>query len=455
MIRLTLSQLADVVGGDLEHDEDAGATVASVTIDSRTVRPEALFVPLPGARAEGHEFVPDAVARGATGYLWEARQPPCALPGAVVVDDPADALLGLGAWVRDTVDPQVVAVTGSVGKTTTKDFIAAAVGAGRRVMANPGSYNNELGVPLTCCMLDEDSEVLVTEIGARGAGHIARLARLVRPSIAVVTAVSGAHLEMFGDVHGVARAKSELVEALDETGLAVLNVDDPLVVAMAALAPRALTYGTAADADWRAENLELDSQARASFSVRGVRVRLPIPGEHHVGNALAALIVAEALGVGVAEAAEALSHTVVSHWRMELREANGVLVLNDSYNANPTSLDAALRTLARMDVRGRRWAVLGYMAELGPTAAEEHARLGARCAELGLDRLVVVEERAAALHEGAVAAGMTGAVLVSTMDEAIEHLHAHVKPQDAVLVKASRSVGLERIADALTSEPGA
>jgi len=470
VIPLTLEQLADVVGGELMDGADAYRCVDAVTIDSRSAAPGALFVPLRGERADGHDFIADAASRGAAGYLAMAGLPLPPVAGGVVVDDPADALLGLGAWVRDIANPLTVGVTGSNGKTTTKDLIAAAAGAGRATVASVGSHNNEYGVPLTLCQLRLSSEVLVAELGARGRGQIAQLALVVRPDIAVVTTVSGAHLERFGTVEAVAAAKAELVQSLGPGGLAVLNADDHRVAAMAAYAPgRVVTYGRGADADWRAEDIEFDGLARPLFRVRrgatsaggepaAVEVMLPVPGEHNVNNAVAALAVADACGVPLARAAQALEGAVVSRWRMELREtAGGVVVLNDAYNANPASMEAALRTLARIRVTGRRWAVLGRMAELGPGAEAAHGGIGRLAAGLGVDGLIVVTDPAypevAAIRAGAIAGpgGMSPATVLQVADpcEAATLLERWLRPGDAVLVKASRAAGLERVAEAL------
>lgn len=460
MVPLTLTQLADVVGADPVTPEDGGRVVDTVTIDSRAAVPGSLFVALPGAHADGHDFIADALARGAAGYLAAADRSP-RWPGGLVVDDPADALGGLGAWLRDHVDPFVVAVTGSQGKTSTKDLIAAACGAGRRVVAAPGSYNNELGVPLTCCLLESDSEVLVTELGARGLGHIARLVPLVRPDAGVVTAVGAAHLELLGDIDTVARAKAELVEGLPGHGTAVLNADDPRVARMAAVAPgRVVTYGRTDDAQWRAVDVRTDRLARPRFTAVGptgsAEVQLDVVGEHLVGNALAALAVADLVGVPLAAAATALRSSRVSAWRMELTEtAHGLVVINDAYNANPASTAAALRSLARVSVPGRRWAVLGQMAELGAVSAQAHADVGAMAADLGIDGLVVVGAAAAGIAEGARAAGFSGRLCsAEDPDAALALLRSSLAPDDAVLVKASRSVGLERLAQALVAEHG-
>ena len=461
MIPLTLEQLAEVVGGRLQDGAGAERTVDAVVIDSRRAAPGALFVALPGERTDGHDHIADAAARGAVGYLAdEARAPQLtslAAPGGVLVDDPADALLGLGAWVRDEVNPAVVAVTGSNGKTTTKDLIAAAAGAALRTVANEGSFNNELGVPLTCCRLEADTQVLVTEIGARGIGHIAMLTPLVRPDVAVVTTVAGAHLELFGDVDTVALAKAELVESLGPDGVAVLNADDPRVAAMRGKCMgQVVTYGITQDADWRAEDPRADELARWSFTVRGRRVTCPLPGEHNVGNTLAALAAADALGVPLDAAAAALERATVSRWRMELRRtAAGATVLNDAYNANPASMEAALKTLATMRVEGRRWAVLGRMAELGEGEREAHDRIGRLCIRLGVEGLIVVGEQARAIRDGADLEGFYGQgdlFLVDTPDAAADLLRERLAPGDVVLVKASRSAGLERVAELLAPQ---
>lgn len=450
MIPLSLAAVADVVGGELLDAGAADRMVSAVTIDSRSAGEGALFVALPGEHADGRTFIPDALQRGAAGAL--AQNPGVEGP-VVAVDDAGDALLGLGAWVRDTVDPLVVAVTGSSGKTTTKDFVRAAVSAGRRVVANVGSYNNELGVPLTCCSLRSDTEVLVAEVGARGVGHITAMAAILRPQVSIVTNVGAAHLEMFADVAGVARAKAELVQALDTDGIAVLNADDPRVAAMADDAPGSVVlYGTGDAATFRATDVTLDDLARPSFTVRDVRVAVPLPGLHNVSNALAALAAADACGVDLSEAAAALGAATVSRWRMELVSAHGgATVLNDAYNANPSSMAAALRTLASMETIGSRWAVLGHMAELGAGGNDAHRDIGRLCAQLRLDGLLVVGEKAQAISDGAAAGDFTGELLFEpTAADAVAALAKRLEADDLVLVKASRSVGLETIVDALT-----
>jgi UDP-N-acetylmuramoyl-tripeptide--D-alanyl-D-alanine ligase len=458
MIALSLAQIADIVGGELRDASAARRTVNGVTVDSRTVGPGALFVALPGTRTDGHRFVAAAVTAGAAGALVAADRADDIVADApvVVVDDPADALLGLGAWVRDTVDPLVIGITGSNGKTTTKDLIAAA-GRSRRMVANVGSFNNELGVPLTCCRLEADSELLVCEIGMRGSGQIAELAGLLRPSIGVVTSVAEVHLELLGSIEAIAAAKGELIEALPPDGVAVLSADDPLVAAMhARTRARTVTFGRSQAADWRAREVVLDDDARATFTLEspygGAVVRMPVPGLHNVGNALAALATTVEAGVDLADAVAGLEQATVSRWRLQLQRVAGVRVLNDAYNANPTSVAAALETLSRLPSDGRRWAVLGTMAEIGVTSEREHRRIGAVTAALGIDGLITVGPVAAAIRDGANAADPDGAASrwsVADSEAAATLLAASLTKDDVVLVKASRSAALEGVVAAL------
>jgi UDP-N-acetylmuramoyl-tripeptide--D-alanyl-D-alanine ligase len=452
MIGLTAEEVAAATQGRLVGD--GAVRIEAVSTDTRQLAAGALFVALRGESADGHDHLADALRRGAGALLVEREVPDAAVPVIVVADTWA-ALADLGVAVRRRVAPRAVAITGSLGKTTTKDLIAAAVGAGRRVVAARGSFNNELGVPLTMLALEEDTEVLVTEIGARHVGDIAALAPLVAPEVAVVTAVAPVHLEVFGTVEAVARGKGELVEALGPDGVAVLNLEDERVAAMAEKAPRVLGYAIDADAEVRATDVVLDESARASFTAvtpwGRARVRLPLAGRHHVGNALAALAVAGHLGVELADAAAALEQAAVSPWRGEVVDADGVRVLNDAYNANPTATIAALETLTAIQRSGRSWAVLGTMAEIGEETDAEHRRVGERCAALGVERLVAVGEHARAYAAGASAGGLDGeaVVEVADADAALEHLLGHLEPGDAVLVKASRVAGLERVAAGL------
>lgn len=458
MIPLTAEMLADVVGGEVLSA--TGAQVTGVAIDSRAIRPGDLFVPLVGEHTDGHEFIAMAVQAGAAAFLCATGAAAAEdLPiGGILVDDPLDALTGLGAWMRDEVDPVVVAITGSNGKTTTKDMAAAAIGAGRVTVANPGSFNNEIGLPLTLCLLTADTEVLVCEIGARGAGHIADVMPLLRPDVAVVTTIAGAHIGEFGSIEAIARAKGELVEGLSPDGVAILNADVPLVAGLRDRAPgRVVTFGVAEDADVRPDEVSYDATATATLRLGGTRLTLPRPGAHQVGNALAALAAATEVGVPLEVAAKGLATAGVSRWRMEVtRSADRVSIVNDAYNANPHSVIAALDTVALMQTAGSRWAVLGFMAELGEETAAGHQQVGAHLATAGLDGVVVVEARAGGIADGARQAGFAGQIITAAdTAEAADVIARIVGDGDIVLVKGSRSAGLERVAEVLLADGGA
>jgi UDP-N-acetylmuramoyl-tripeptide--D-alanyl-D-alanine ligase len=452
MIRLTFDEVAAATGAR-KAGADARGPIESVGTDSRVIEPGALFVALAGERADGHDHAEGAVDAGAGALLVE-RELELDVPQLVVANT-WDALAALAGEVRRRVDPVAVAVTGSVGKTTVKDLTAAAVGAGKRTVAARGSFNNELGVPLTLLQLQEDSEVLVAEIGARHVGDIASLAPLVAPDVSVVTAVASVHLEVFGTIEDIAVAKGELVEALGPQGTAVLNLGDPRVAAMASRAPHVV--GVALEdpaADVHAVDISLDRHARATATAvtpwGRTRLRVPVAGRHHVLNALFALAVAGHLRVDLEAAAAAIADAPVSPWRGEVAEAGDVVVLNDAYNANPTSVAAALETLVAVERTGRTWAVLGVMAEIGATHAAEHVAIGERVRRLDVDELVVVGADAAGIADGARAA--EGATVVTSVPDAagaLQHLLPRVAPGDVVLVKASRVGGLETVADGI------
>jgi UDP-N-acetylmuramoyl-tripeptide--D-alanyl-D-alanine ligase len=450
VIPLSLRELAEVVGGREVGD---GGRVRRVVIDSRQVRPGDLFVALPGERVDGHRFAAQAVAAGAAGVLV-ARD--VGVPG-VVVADPAAALGTLACWTCARLPARVVGITGSTGKTSTKDLVAQVVEKAGRTVAPVGSYNNEIGLPLTVLSADEQTEFLVLEMSARGTGHIAWLCGVAPPEVGVVLNVGVAHLGEFGSREAIATAKGELVEALPEHGLAVLNADDPLVMAMTArTAARVVTF----NGDYRAEDVTLDPLSRASFRLvtpeGSADVRLGLVGEHHVSNALATAAVAAWAGLPVEDTAAALSAaTPRSRWRMEVRETpDGITVINDAYNANPDSMRAALKALVAAGQGRRTWAVLGEMAELGEAAWEAHDSVGRLCVRLDVSRLVVVGDAAKGIHAGAVLEGSWGeeAAFVADADEAVALLRAELRPGDVVLVKASRAAALERVALALTPD---
>jgi UDP-N-acetylmuramoyl-tripeptide--D-alanyl-D-alanine ligase len=455
VIPLALREIAAVTGGRL-LDGDPDATATGVAVDSRLVRPGDLFVALPGGRTDGSLFAAAALQAGAAATV--------APPGAVFtgprveVADPLAALAAVGAAVRARAGARVIGVTGSAGKTTTKDLLAGVLATRLRVVANKASFNNEVGLPLTLARIEPDTQAVVVEMGARGPGHIAALARLARPDVGVVLNVGESHLGMFGSREAIAKAKGELVEALPAHGTAVLNADDPQVAAMADRTVAAvLRFGLGPAAAVRAEEVELDGEGRARFRLRTpggtAAARLPAPGEHLVAGALAAAAAAHVLGLGPDEIAAGLAGARLSPMRMQVqRRADGLTVVNDAYNANPSSVAAALRTLAALRrPGGRTVAVLGEMAELGEAAAAEHDRVGRLATRLGIDRLVGVGEPGRVMVNAARMEGMwpEEAHAVAEPHAAVALLGSALGPADVVLVKASRVVGLEVVAERL------
>jgi len=460
VIPLSLAEVAAATGGTLSAAADPAAQVTGgVVTDSRAVGPGDLFVALAGERVDGADFAPQALSAGAVAVLGGRD---LGLPG-VVVDDPAQALGRLARAVVDRLGPTVVAVTGSSGKTTTKDLLADVLSRLGPVVAPQGSYNNEIGLPVTALRCEPGTRVLVSEMGARGTGHIAYLCTITPPQVSIALNVGSAHLGEFGSREAIATAKGEIVEALAPSGLAVLNADDPLVSAMAARTrARVTTFGESAGADVRADDVVLDAAGRASYTLRDAtgasRVSLRLVGEHQVSNTLAVAAVARYLGMSLDEVAAALSEAAPSsRWRMEVTERpDGVTVVNDAYNANPESMRAGLKALVSIAGPRRSWAVLGEMRELGETALAEHDAIGRLAVRLDVDRLVAVGEGARAIHLGAAHEGSWGreSVWVPDVAAAIALLTAEVEPGDVVLVKGSRLVGLEAVAHALLEGDG-
>ncbi len=459
MIPLSLQETATLTGGRLADAPDPGVLVTGgVVFDSRQARPGDLFLALSGERSDGHDHAAAAAAAGAVAVLATR---PVGLP-AIVVDDVLAALSVLARAVLERLrDVTVVGVTGSSGKTSTKDLLAQLLSRLGPTVAPPNSFNNALGHPYTVLLATPETRYLVLEYSARALGHIAALCAVARPHIAVELNVGTAHIGEFGSAEVVALAKAELVTCLGPDSVAVLNADDAAVRAMArSTTARIVLTGRDAAADVRAEDVRLDERGRASYTLhaagRQAPVRLAVFGEHAVANSLAAAAVAIELGLPVADTAAALGQArAVSRWRMEVAErADGVTVVNDAYNANPESMAAALQALAAMG-RGRRtWAVLGDMAELGDRSTQEHELLGRLVNDRGITRLVAVGPLASAVHAGALQAGREEGMSahVPDIDAALRLLHSEVRRGDVVLVKASRAAGLERIALELLRE---
>ncbi|MGY4683299.1 UDP-N-acetylmuramoyl-tripeptide--D-alanyl-D-alanine ligase [Micromonospora aurantiaca (nom. illeg.)] len=458
MIPLTLAEVAASVDGRLVGADPDARVTGTVEFDSRKVNRGGLFVAFPGERVDGHDYAAGAISAGAVAVLGTREVP--GVPMVLV----GDALDAMGRLARAVVDRlpglTVIGLTGSSGKTTTKDLIAQlAVRLGPTV-APPGSFNNELGHPYTALQATPETRYLVMEKGARGVGHVRYLCDVVPPRISVVLNVGVAHLGEFGSVETIALAKGELVEALPDDGLAVLNADDPRVDAMASRTrARVVRYGESERADVRAVDVTLDGRGRPSYTLvtpeGSAPVRLGLTGRHQVSNSLAAAAVGRELGLPLPDLAAALNELgLVSTRRMDVFERpDGVTVIDDSYNANPASTGVALRALASMRGDGRTVAVLGYMAELGDFELQGHQQVGRLAAELGVDRLLVVGEPAAPIHEGATAVGNWGgeSVLLTDQAAAVEVLRSELRPGDVVLVKGSRYRTWE-VADALRAD---
>jgi len=464
MIAMTLSEIAETVGGVVVNDV-GGMVSGPAFVDSRSPERSGLFVAVVGERVDGHDYVEQALEGGAVAVLSTRDT---GKPGVVV----ADAVVALGRLARHVLGRltglRVVALTGSQGKTGTKDLLAQVLASHETTVATHGSFNNEIGLPLTVLRADSGTRFLVLEMGARHVGDLRASCETAPPDVSVVLNVGKAHLGEFGSREAIASAKGELVEALGERGVAVLNADDPLVAAMASrTTARTVTFGTAEDADVRFEDVQVDELGRPTFELlagprearQRTRVSLGLVGEHHVANAAAAAAVALTLGMALDETGSALgSATAVSPGRMAVRErADGLLVVDDAYNANPDSMRAALKALAaigRGRPRARTVAVLGEMLELGETSLAEHDAVGRLVVRLDVHQLVVVGEGARPIHLGASLEGSWGgeSVFVPDTDAATRWLRAYLRPDDVVLLKASNAVRLGRVADALLAE---
>jgi len=463
VIALTPRQIADISGGRLVHPEEARVATpvdGTVETDSRLVTPGSIFFALRGEVTDGHLFVEAATANGAALVVAE-REVQTTAP-LVVVEDGVVALSRLAAAVVEHVRRlgrlKVVGVTGSNGKTSTKNMLRAVLSDVAPTVAPQGSFNNHVGAPISMLRIDEDTEYLVVEMGASGPGEIARLVDIARPDTGVVLKVGLAHAGGFGGIEGTRAAKAEMVTDLPATGTAVLNADDDRVAGMASVtAARVVTFGQSPSADYRASDIDV-SAAGTSFTFEhgdtSRRVSLRILGEHHVMNALAALSVVGEWGVDLDRAVTVLEGvTRAERWRMEVLDApGGVTVVNDAYNASPDSVAAALKTLAQITGPDRRSvAVLGEMAELGEYARDEHDRVGRLVVRLNVRQLVVVGHEARHIH---MAAGLEGSwdgesVLVDTIDEAYDFLRGTLRAGDVVLVKSSKSAGLRLLGDRL------
>lgn len=463
VLRWTYGEIAEACGGELVGDYfPPSLRPRGISTDSRRLKKGELFIALRGERYDGHQFLPEVVEKGASGVI--VSRIPTRLQEEITsgeiavirVKDTLKALQELSGKYRQRGRARVIGITGSYGKTLTKDFLASVLGERFRVVASEKSYNNEVGVPLTLLQIDEKTDFVVLEMGSRGLGHIRELARFSRPDIGIVTGIGPVHLQFFKNLEGVVRAKGELLASLPPEGTAVLNLDDPYYLVLRSMcACKHLTFGYEGKAMVRAMEVGLDTRGRASFVLRikggdGRRVRLPLPGRHNVVNALAAAAGALAAGATLEEITGGLEKARLTEWRMEMIEkAQDITIINDAYNANPASMQAALETLCELARRSRAIAVLGDMAELGTISREAHEQVGRMVVEYGTDVLITVGKKARFIAQSARATGLPrGSVFpTSSVEEAASILRAIVEPGDVVLIKGSRFLGMERLAD--------
>ncbi|MGI6033067.1 MAG: UDP-N-acetylmuramoyl-tripeptide--D-alanyl-D-alanine ligase [Coriobacteriales bacterium] len=468
MMRLTLFEFAAAVQGELLNDvsDKSSHMVEGIVWDSRKIVTGCAFLALPGERVDGNDFIAEAARKGAAAIIC-TRMPDVSLVSLasefkcllIYVEDGTEALTRLAAAWRERLNARVVGITGSTGKTSTKDFCASVLSQRFPTTATLANQNNELGVPNTVLSANEDDGALIVEMGMRGRGQIERLCSFVKPAYAVITNIGVSHLELLGSRENIARAKAELLEGIPDTGTAVLNADDaftPFLIEHARLEERGvriITYGLSRDADVRAQDISYDDQGCARFALvlpKGTRAEaeLRLPGAHNVSNALAAAALGVGIGLTAAEIARGLSVAEGSGMRMEVKHLpSGITVIDDAYNANPDSMRAALETLSGMSCKGKRIAVLGDMGELGPDELELHVQVGRQAAAAGLDMLICVGNLARGIAEGAAQDGMDveRIVVLPNVEDAVACVESVAQSGDIVLVKASHFMGFDQI----------
>jgi UDP-N-acetylmuramoyl-tripeptide--D-alanyl-D-alanine ligase len=446
-MKLPLSQVAKFISSAGEYD--GRAIAEGYSIDSRTIRPGEVFFAVVGERLDGHDYVEQALAKGAVAAVIHKNEAPryASKSQLLLVDDTLLALQNLAAAVRRVWAKPLVAVTGSAGKTTTKEAIAHVLSTRFRVLKSEGNLNNHFGLPLMLLKLDSEHDIAVVEMGMSHAGEIAALAKIAHPNIGAVTNVAPVHLEFFHSIAEIAAAKRELIESLPSTGTAVLNADDEYVSQFGkSFKGGVVTYGTGSNADVRAENIQAQGIVGSTFDIVSAgerrRVQLPLVGAHNIHNALAAVAVAQQCGIGLPEAAEALSTLAPPEKRGQVIQFGNITVVNDCYNSNPKALEAMVQALTTMPAK-RRIVVAGEMLELGPTSGELHRGSGRYIAGRSVDVLLGVRGLAQAIVESAQAEGMR-AEFVATAEEAGSWLARETRDGDVVLIKGSRGVKLER-----------
>ena len=449
---LPLGQVTKFAGGTLAAGH-AGTTISRISTDSRTLHPGDLFVPLRGENFDGHKFVQQAVERGAAGAMVEENWKGTT-PASFALIRLADTLVGyqtLAANYRASLPLKVIAITGSNGKTSTKDFVAATLAKKFRVTKTEGNFNNHVGLPQTMLAADPEDEIAVWEIGMNHPGEIAALAKLAAPDVAIITNVGIAHIEFMGSREAIAREKGALAEAVGPGGTVILNADDPFSERIAKLTRAKIILAGIENGSVRAGDVR-QSATGSEFTIREgahrCRAQLPVPGVHMVQNAMLAVAAGRAFGLSLEECAAGLASTPLTKARLQITEINGIQFIDDSYNANPDSMKAALRTLIELDADGRRIAVLGEMGELGEESERGHREVGETAAELNVDELIAVGPTGATIARAAEKAGLENSKAVDSPEKAAALLSESAAPGDLILVKGSRTARMERVLDA-------
>ncbi len=462
MISVTYGEVLAAVHGRLLQGEDAlHRRIPALCLDTRKLRPGELFVALRGPHHNAHDYLAVAVRKGAGGLLvqeWKAPRGVAARALPVIqVRNTLAALGQVAGLVRDKSKATVIGVTGSTGKTLTKDFLASILRRSYRTVASEGSFNNEVGVPLTLLDIKPATEMVVLEMGSRGLGHIDQLCAFARPDVGIVTNVGLTHYQYFKSEENIARAKAELLEAIPREGLCVLNADEERYAWLAKRCDGSkISFGNSRKSAVRGGFVRVDKRGRPSFTLSydgsDIEVNLPLPGRHNLYNALAAAACSLALGVGIEQVKAGLEKARLTEWRMEMvRTSKGVTILNDCYNSNPAAVKAALESLADIDASGKLIVVLGDMAELGAISEEAHQQVGELVVDSGADVLITVGKRARDIASAARNRGLPRGSVFLTKDvtQAAEILQAVMEPEDMVLIKGSRSLGMERLAHAV------
>ena len=453
---LPLSQIAEFAKASITSG-NRDAIISRISTDSRTIQPGDLFVPIRGENFDGHRFVEQTVERGAIGALvekeWSGK-----VPSSFALVRVPDTLVGyqnIAASYRQSLPLKVIAITGSNGKTSTKDFLAAALGRRFRVTKTEGNFNNHVGLPRTILEANREHEIAVWELGMNHPGEIALLARIAAPDLGIITNIGVAHIEFMGSREAIAEEKGALADAVGIGGTVILNADDPFTESIAKRTSAKIIFAGINSGSVRAEDISQSSSGSEFTILEGAhrcRAKLPVPGLHMVQNAILAVAASRVFGLSIEDAAAGLASTPLTKARLQIREIQGVQFLDDSYNANPESMKAALRTLVELEADGKRIAVLGHMGELGDETERGHAEVGEVAAALGIDQLITIGDFGAKISDAAKAAGLADATNVASSENAAELLAETAAAGDLVLVKGSRSARTERVLEAFSHQ---